>query len=362
VRIPSDSRLAPWRFVEFAVFKTWTDRNSGETVEAVVRDKIKKFRGDEGVPRFLEWGPEVREHRDKHNNCGIYTTVFRYGEPNIDASRLGSLYFDLDHEEDPQRSRSDAYTLYSYLSQYVPGEDIRLYFTGSKGFHVEVEAITLGVDPSNNLHNTYRFIAENLRDELDLTTLDFSVYDPRRMWRLPNSQHQKTGLYKVELKLGPTGSMDRIMKFAEQPQPQLNGWPKFNVKANEWYKGWVSAYETQREEERADIAARRAELFNKYGTSIAGGHSQGYVDAVWRSVIKTLQGTTLNRNMELSKQGYKLYLTMLEAQMPLEDVTIALHDVARDIGLEERETTATLKSARRAAKKKHGENPRGPYG
>jgi len=363
--IPSDSRLAEWKYVEVAAFKTWADRESGKTVEAVVRDKVKTGPDDPGVPVFLEWGEPIREYMKRHNNCGIYTSVFRYNTPEVGAPTLGSLYFDFDHEADPDASLSDARKVYEYISKYVPSKYIRVYFTGSKGFHVEAEAIPLGIDPSRDLASVFRFIAEQLHEEFDLKTMDFAVYDPRRMWRLPNSQHQKTGLFKVELDEELLfASLDEIRKWAEEPRQLLSPECVFNPTANEWYKSWSALYEEKAAEDKAKARARRAELFNKYGTSIIKGHTRGYVNAAWRNTIKNLRATEpgKNRNLTLSRQAYKLYLTFLEANLPTGDVTNTLHEVALDIGLEDRETRATLRSALRAAEYKFETNPRGING
>ena len=175
----STKYLSQWKYVEIAHYVPKLDR--------VIRDQ------DHKVPIMLE-RDALDGFRSQNGNLGIYTSVWLYDTIDIDsAKRLGSLYFDFDSEnlEDPQ---NDVKKLVDYLLQVMPEESIRIYFTGAKGFHVECEAVSLGITPSNNLPNLFRYIAEQLREELELSTVDFSVYDQRRMWRLPNSQHQKTNL------------------------------------------------------------------------------------------------------------------------------------------------------------------------
>ena len=86
--------------------------------------------------------------------------------------------------------------MYSYLEKYIPEKSLLVYFTGKKGFHIECESIALGINPSNALPNIFRYIATKIKSNLNIESIDFSVYDARRMWRYPGSIHQETGLYK----------------------------------------------------------------------------------------------------------------------------------------------------------------------
>lgn len=360
MKIPDGSKFSPWKYVEIA--------NYVPQIGAVIRYQ-RKISEDERQPILMAWGKEVNKFREKHSNTGVYTTVFRYSDNDASSDfsqklKLGSLYFDLDSEEDVRQSFRDASRLCDYLRSHVPSDYIRLYFTGSKGFHVEVEALALGVSPGLDLHQVFRSIAESLRDELDLTTLDFSVYDPRRMWRLPYSKHQKTGLYKIDLPMKIfTRSTEDILHFARKPIGIKKPDPKFNVDANQWYKAMISDHEVRLEREREERAQRRLELFNKYGTSIARkGHTASYVKKTWASVMKKLRAEINERNTMLSRQSFRIFLMYLEADMDLEEASQILYDVAIEIGLEERETVATIKSAKRAAQDKHAKDPTGYLG
>lgn len=207
-------------------------------------------------------GDEVEEYRKRYNNVGIYTSIWNYNDRDIDAAtRLGPLYFDLDSSE-IGTSYGDAVKLYNYLRESIPDDAIRVYFTGRKGFHIECEPIALGISASNELPGLFRFIAQELKELLSLSTIDFAVYDVRRMWRLPNSKHQLSGLYKVSVDLS---SLDAILERAREPHfEDVVPEQVFDYKANAWYREWG-----YKEHELRTLSLQdRINRFNKLGSTI----------------------------------------------------------------------------------------------
>jgi len=257
MRLPDsgDKYTNQWKYVEVARYV--------EGLGRVIRDKV----GND--PVFYDTA-KICDYADKNSNRGIYTSVFQYNEPSLSESvRLGSLYFDLD-SDNLDHSHEEVKKLYSFFSDFMPENSIRVYFTGFKGFHVELEALTLGVTPSNSLHEIFRYIANDIKGQLSLETVDFAVYDPRRMWRLPGSMHQKTGLFKNDLSFDKDLIFSdiktiqsfcrtrRIFEFEEQ---------KFDLKSNEWYRSYIY----KREEEKQESKYTQQYLldrFRKQGTSV----------------------------------------------------------------------------------------------
>lgn len=240
--------LYSWRYVELAHYVPSLDR--------VIRDKSGNS------PLMIDID-SIDEYRKKHGNTGLYTSIWLYNSKDIDnAIRLGSLYFDIDSDIDKE-SLFEAQKLYSYLSNYIPEKSIIVYFTGKKGFHIECEAYALGINPSNNLPNIYRFIATKLKQELSLSNIDFSVYDARRMWRLPGSKHQSTGLYKNIINNELLFSnIDNIKSYCEQQQDNSVEEQTFDAKANEWFREFTYNLEVEKEKSKDFIG-----YFNKYGST-----------------------------------------------------------------------------------------------
>ena len=99
-------------------------------------------------------------------------------------------------------SQVDAQNIVTFFHEELglPKEDIRIYFSGKKGFHILISAVALGVEPHTELHLVYKFMALYLKQRLELQALDYaSIYGSRRVLRLPNSIHQGSSLFKIEI-------------------------------------------------------------------------------------------------------------------------------------------------------------------
>lgn len=250
MKIPEDSSkfLYKWRKLEVARYVPDLSR--------VIRMK----NGDN--PVFIDVD-DIDSFRSRYDNVGLYTSIWHYNVENVDeAVRLGSLYFDIDNN-DINVSYQEVKKLYEYLSSFVPEESLLVYFTGKKGFHIECEAVALGINPSNNLPNIYRWIANKVSDELSLSSLDFSVYDARRMWRLAGSKHQDTGLYKNLINKDLLfSSIENVKEFCVDQVDSYVPDQVFNPKANEWFREHI--YEQEIDKERSkDFMA----YFNKHGST-----------------------------------------------------------------------------------------------
>ena len=178
------------------------------------KNRVSRLQID-GVPLLLDV-EDLERFRTKFDNFGLYTSIYQYDSTDLTtASSLGSLCFDLD-SNNLETSRTEAIRLVEYLSRYIPDDALRVYFSGGKGFHIECEAIALNISTSDELSGIYRFIAGSITEMLGLTSTDLVVYDKRRMWRLFNSQHQRTGLYKVECLqlLRDSSDIESILEYA----------------------------------------------------------------------------------------------------------------------------------------------------
>lgn len=178
------------------------------------------------------------QHNEVHDfNC--FATVQHYANASKvqDEDFLAPLYFDLDYLEDPTVAQQDALKIIAFFTEEldIQDTDIRIFFSGNKGFHIIIDERALGIKPRNDLHKIYKHIAGYLRyrlgettttrsesgKEVDKTTplraVDLVVYTVKRMLRLPYSRHQKTGLYKIELTKQElqTLTLDEIREFAK---------------------------------------------------------------------------------------------------------------------------------------------------
>lgn len=163
-----------------------------------------------------------------------------------------------------EQSRSDAVKIIKFFMERfeISEDEIRVYFSGSKGFHILVNPIVLGVKPDKNLHRVYKLIATYLETQLGLKSLDTSsIYGHSRMLRLINSIHHKSGLFKVELTHAELMAdlYNVVNVIAKAPRadiypPDLVEY-QLNVKANEWYLTKAHEYTEARklEESKASV-------------------------------------------------------------------------------------------------------------
>jgi hypothetical protein len=249
MKINEDNKfLSKWSMYEVARYVP--------SLERVIRDKNKILSIN-----------EIPEYAQANGNTGIYTSVFAYDTADFEkATRLGPLYFDIDNK-DFEIAKSDCIKLYEHLLKYIPAESILVYFTGKKGFHIECEPIALGISPGNNLPKVFRYIATDLVKKLSLSSLDFSVYDLRRMWRLAGSIHQDTKLHKTLLnpyngdKNYLYEDFDVVKEYASDKRSLDIAEQSFSYKANEWYR--ENIYNLEEDAKKKD---NPLEYFNKYGS------------------------------------------------------------------------------------------------
>lgn len=129
------------------------------------------------------YGKEAKEHYEGNNN-----SIAGYKGPTFSDK----LVFDFDAES-IEDAKKDSIELLRRLQQDGVNVDAssRIYFSGNKGFHVEIP-VSKDFTPTE-----LKTICTNMAK--DLKTFDPKVYNTTRLFRLANTRHQETGLYKTEL-------------------------------------------------------------------------------------------------------------------------------------------------------------------
>ena len=149
----------------------------------------------------------------EYNNTDIYRSIFSYDRKKFpDALIRGPLFFDFDFEhtvnEDNVLIREQVQHCIITLQQYLklPLDQICLYYSGGKGFHVIVPPEVFGFEFSNQqkLLKDYRTFATVIKNEWQQRfhtehSIDLRIYDRRRMFRIPNSFNRSGGGFKIRL-------------------------------------------------------------------------------------------------------------------------------------------------------------------
>lgn len=86
-------------------------------------------------------------------------------------------------------------------------DDFKFWFSGAKGFHVFILDKALADLPTGqegcDKVKKYCFALAK-----GISTLDPAIYDPIRLWRVPNTINDKSGLYKIPLLAGEIFEMN----------------------------------------------------------------------------------------------------------------------------------------------------------
>ena len=224
--------------------------------------------------RRMPWKRILRKNietelRNPSLNLNCFCTVQFFSDAVInkdkDQTHYCPVYFDFDakpanYDGDVMKARAasklDTSKLIAYLiSMGIAPPQIKVWFSGDKGFHVTVHPDVFAIKPHKHLTYIFRYLATYLKEALTLTTMDQSVYTLPRQWRLANSIHQNSNLYKIELysnRLTET-SVEDITKEAKSPrQGQLWGREENESvepvdDAVEWFNGFVDRYHAQEE-------------------------------------------------------------------------------------------------------------------
>jgi len=100
---------------------------------------------------------------------------------------------------------------------------VRIFFSGSKGFHLELPYSLFGIEPCTNLPYRLKKTMQKLGFDVDM-----SMYQHNRLWRLPNTINSKTNLYKIQLKYRDLDkSIDDIKSMAEKPSDVFDTYDEY---------------------------------------------------------------------------------------------------------------------------------------
>jgi hypothetical protein len=190
---------------------------------------------------------EVEQFVKKHNSFGVFTTPYRYNTTNLEEAYLFSdMYLDFDDQDDFERVRIDALRSISYLKtiMHIEPEQLQIYFSGNKGVHVMVPSEILGVEPDKKLNLIYKFIAADIIKHTPNKTLDLVIYDNKRLFRIPGTKHEKTGLHKISITHEELRTLSHkdILELAKQPRIFAAAPPTKNSLANKQYKYLMDLY------------------------------------------------------------------------------------------------------------------------
>lgn len=139
---------------------------------------------------------ELRNYAYAKNKIGVYENL-QIRNKNDDIINY-KLSFDIDNSN-LEQAYYDTTKLVTWLTRwYFLPKFIKVYFSGSKGFHIEVYTPIIPDVDLKLLHYAWKGFAKFFESVEFNIKLDKSIYcgGQGRLWRCANSIHPKTGLYK----------------------------------------------------------------------------------------------------------------------------------------------------------------------
>lgn len=152
----------------------------------------------------------VEGYLDSYEWVDCFTSIQRYKNAIKEEIEddISPLFFDFDHEVlDTSRIEACKVLNWLVLTFDLDQEEANLYFSGKKGFHLEIPYNTILLKPWDKNHLAYKKVAEYLIGTLKLNTLDLKIYSRRRVMRHPNTIHSGSGLHKTQLSFHEISSL-----------------------------------------------------------------------------------------------------------------------------------------------------------
>lgn len=286
-------------------------------------------------------------------DCEAYLSAFRFGDDfqqradqwgRLDvkgfdgASWSRWLWFDIDRADIGQ-ALADVRRLAAFVVERysLDGDELLLFFSGSKGFHVGLPSSLWEPSASVTFHAIVRHLAEALAERAGVV-IDAGVYDRVRAFRAPNSRHPKTGLHKRRLTFDELMglSVDAVLQLATQAEAfDVPTFPPVNEQAaTDW-------------REAADAVARQADALMERRTSGAVRLNRQTLDVI--------------RNVEIIAAGdrhrllFSAAANLSEFDCPVELAFALLSEAGLDSGLSPSEVRRQIECGL-----KHNTTTRGP--
>ena len=228
-----------------------------------------------------------QEYVSRCGNKDVYECAYQYETQDFDTCRLiGSPYLDFDIDDiNDKRAWDNLVHELKYVVNYIetalgiPAEELELYFSGSKGFHLVIPHECIGLEPDDRLNEIFRYFAmgiafarngKNVR-ATKKDPIDLKIYDRKRLFRLPNSINTKSGRYKVPITIGQlySFSQEEMLEWASEPREVESRPPQHRSAAEEGFEKVVNLgvdFEEARDGKRRK--ARRAKLKLKDGEKL----------------------------------------------------------------------------------------------
>lgn len=197
----SDTTLAPkdFQYVDIAV-GNWWNRNRIVNIREIRDIMSTELSGNalyhkevyvtayRYTPDIYEW---LKTHKNKNGNPsvvgynGVHFSPFVYIDVDQSATRMA-----------PAQVLEDARTIIRTLVERwgINPKWMRYYFSGSKGFHIELRSVWMNLVPKTTFAKEVGVFMKHLADGVEI---DSTIYEPVRLFRAPRTVNIKSFKKKV---------------------------------------------------------------------------------------------------------------------------------------------------------------------
>ena len=151
------------------------------------------------------------------------------------------LLFDFDGQDLDTVKTEIAKFIWHLKDDYgVPMQYMRLFFSGSKGFHLTIpfKAVCANPQPTENFYQVYKAIAQDLFDGFQF--VDSAIYEMKHLFRMPNTINSKSNLFKIPLELAELDETTITIKHLAKtkrdliPQEEIKQVPALKMLYDKW--------------------------------------------------------------------------------------------------------------------------------
>lgn len=212
--------LDEYNLVDFASKHTKGFRNNIVSVHRIP-ELLKRYHYDECYSTFFLYSRDILDYMKSNIRKGR-RSVGGY------AGKVYASMFPIDIDSpvlDESLGTAREFTNFFVSYWEVPKEALQIYFSGSAGFHLTLDSRVFGrVEPSKSLHLIFSDMRKKISDTAKVKnkeTIDYTIKDRVRLFRLPNTRNEKSGLYKVSLEINElfNYSIKEIKEKAKTRQP-----------------------------------------------------------------------------------------------------------------------------------------------
>jgi hypothetical protein len=181
----------------------------------VVRyDGLPKQVNGDAYSQYMRYMEDFRNYYNEHGSESLF-----YGPKYTDF-----IPFDFDGDGRVQKQLQKAvfeFVQYIYVQYDVPPNSIRVFYSGSKGYHLLIPSKLFRLRPRYSLERYLKVLALSLVEGFAVADyLDAGLYNTNSLIRLPNSVNHKSNLYKVPILHSQLQylSVAQIKKMAKSPR------------------------------------------------------------------------------------------------------------------------------------------------